>query len=253
MRDDLLDAKAAINWAESQLKILTQRIEVWRTDCYEIRIEKNEAQPGHNPVKLHSVKFPEPIINAEIGVIINSIRSSLDILATTLFNRHISSMGGVREKDIYFPIAADAAQFARLKGYKGAAFVKALPVAERGLIETLKPYHGGDDILCAIHDLDIMRKHKRLVDVHWEPTGFIINSTAWNWGIEFVNIWPGFKDDAIIAYARDWNLTNFNQNQINIAVDIFLDEAFPIVSDPVLTTLSNFLSLADSIINLFDT
>jgi hypothetical protein len=153
----------------------------------------------------------------------------------------------LREKDVYFPVAGDAAKFA--SGiYKGRPFVRALPDTERRKIEALKPYKGGDDVLFTLHDLDVMRKHRKLIDVRREPTGVTMSAVVYIHGIEFVPIWPGFKNDAVIATVRK----SARDSDIQIAVDVFFDEGLTTLDNPVLEVLSGFLSRADCIIQLFD-
>ena len=65
-------------------------------------------------------------------------------------------------------MAAGAAEFAA-GNYKGFKFIKGLPDAQRAIIETLKPYQGGNDPLFALHQLDIIRKHKRLLGANIIP------------------------------------------------------------------------------------
>src|SRR5205807_7666926 len=97
---------------------------------------------------------------------INTLRSSLDILATSLAARS----GVCKPEDAYFPVARSETAF-NAGNYKGSKFVKGLPGAERAIIEALKPYKGGNEPLYALHQLDIMRKHRRLIEVDLIPQG----------------------------------------------------------------------------------
>jgi hypothetical protein len=82
MRTDLLDAQAAVDWAVEQMPMLQKRIEDW-ADSYSTRIAVEDDKKAYylraNPVPA--------IINAETGSIINSIRTSLDLLASALAAR----------------------------------------------------------------------------------------------------------------------------------------------------------------------
>jgi hypothetical protein len=109
------------------------------------------------------------ILNAWAGVIINSLRSSLDLLAAALATRN-----GVKPSaDTHFPVyGSEQDMIDPLTGVEGK---KWLSKREQTAIKNLRPYKGGDDAIWPLHQLDIRRKHERLVfaspDVaafHWQ-------------------------------------------------------------------------------------
>src|SRR6266699_4385393 len=76
MRPDLLDSQGAIDWAEAQLPTLQARVESWgKGTRYRLVTEPN-PEIGKKLIKLTDVKPLDPIINAEVGAIING-RASL--------------------------------------------------------------------------------------------------------------------------------------------------------------------------------
>jgi len=67
MRDDLLDAKAAVDWAVAQLPVLQKRVISWRRDKpYSVVIDA-ESEPGNKLYRLCDIKPLDPLINAEAG------------------------------------------------------------------------------------------------------------------------------------------------------------------------------------------
>jgi hypothetical protein len=119
-------------------------------------------------VAIQREKLPR-LFNVEIGAYLNTVRSSLDILASVLAVRH----GVCAPEDAYFPITRSEAAY-RGQGSKTAKFVAGLPPAQRSRLEALKPYRGGNDDLWTLHQLDIMRKHRRLLTVIAEPDFFSV-------------------------------------------------------------------------------
>src|SRR5262245_40022459 len=107
MKEDLLDAQAAIDWAVAQIPTLMARLESWG-DGARYRLEV-EAIPElkKKVIKLADVKPLDPLVNAEVGAIINSIRSSLDILMTRVAVRH----GYQNSRRTCFPIANSESDF----------------------------------------------------------------------------------------------------------------------------------------------
>ena len=114
-------------------------------------VEVEDAGPRNVLVAVQRDELPR-LLNVEIGAYLNTMRSSLDILASALAVRHAIC----EPEDAYFPIAKSEAAF-RAKGSRPAKFIAGLPPTERARIEALKPYLGGNQDLWSLHQLDIMR------------------------------------------------------------------------------------------------
>jgi hypothetical protein len=93
------------------------------------------------------------------GDVIQNLRSALDHLAYKLFTLY--SGNGTSGSHIYFPIVDNFAQYEREKGGKTRGIAQQAKVA----IDTIRPYHGGNDTLWKIHKLNIIDKHRLLVTV----------------------------------------------------------------------------------------
>src|SRR5690242_20543809 len=107
MRDDLLDVYACIKWAVAQINPLKSRLMAWdQIPPYRLVAEPH-SEPGKKLLRLRGVIPPDPIINAEAGAIINSIRSSLDLLVNRLAARN----GHAGTEDSHFPICRSREQF----------------------------------------------------------------------------------------------------------------------------------------------
>jgi hypothetical protein len=169
--DDLLDAKACVDWTAAQLATLEDRISTWLD--LNVVVETRDAGPSDVLVAVQRDEPPRSL-NVEIGAYLNTLRSSLDILASALAVRYDICA----PEDAYFPIARCEAAFVA-PGSRSAKFVAGLPPAERAyLIEELKPYKGGSEDLWSLHQLDIMRKHRRLLTVIAEPEFFSVEGVG---------------------------------------------------------------------------
>ena len=166
MRDDLLDAQACIDWAIAQLDIFSERIARWIDSRPYIVAAKENPQAGEEIWEVREFEPIPRIMNAEAGAIINSLRSSLDLLANRLAERN----GHIGKKDVYFPVCLTIAEFQS----RGRKKIRRLSAADQMVIERLQPYHGGDVplLLWSLHDLDIARKHRRLIQTYSSPHGF---------------------------------------------------------------------------------
>jgi len=243
MRDDLLDAQASVDWAETQLKPFAERIESWLGLNVDIRIEDTPPPATHNVIVAVEKAFLPRSFNVEFGAYVNAIRSSLDILATALANRY----GVCKPEDAYFPVVNSQAIFASGR-YKGSKLVNGLPSTERMVIESLKPYKGGNEPLFTLHHLDVIRKHRRLIDVDILPTSLSIGGRE---RIDFVPVAIGsFRvNEKTILGLLPKGGPNY---KFKFVPRIALSEPGSAESKQIIASLRQFASLASSIIKLFD-
>jgi hypothetical protein len=246
MRDDVLDAKACIDWTVSQLPSLEKRINEWlQLNLYVGIKDPDPNVPNNLIVALQKEQLPRSF-NVEVGSHINTIRSSLDILATALAYRY----GMPKPDKAYFPIAKSLAEFITYNGFKGAEFIKALPAAERAIIESLNPYKGGNALLWALHQLDIMRKHRKLLAVTTNPRHCRISG----WGVSqyFIPVSTGLMVVSDRETVLGLLAKGAPQYDMHISGYVAINETDLSIHKPVIAALHEFASLAGSIINLFD-
>jgi hypothetical protein len=87
MRDDLLDAQAAVDWAAPQIPLLQQGFLDWqRRNPYRV-VQERDTDTGQDVAVTYDQPFPLTF-NAWAGSIINSLRSGLDLLAASLAARN---------------------------------------------------------------------------------------------------------------------------------------------------------------------
>jgi hypothetical protein len=243
MRDDLLDAQAVIDWAVSDLPILKRKIDAWRKDKPYTLIGDLDAQSGKKLIRLANVKPVPDIISAEAGVILHAVRSSLDMLAVALAERN----GAIDPKDVYFPIWRDRAAFDNPRDTTGKK-IKRLSAADQAAIKNLKPYKGGNHYLAALHELDLTRKHRRLVSVQPLPHVWLVSHEAAANDVRFRPEWSGFQNDAIIATGP----AHASESYITLEVEIRFTQPRTVSFKPLIEVLNDFASLASSIIWLFN-
>ena len=111
--------------------------------------------------------------------------------------------------------------------------------AEATAIKRTKAYDGGDHVLFAIHKLDIMRKHERLLRV--QPLISQANITAWGPGIE-----TGLRylNDKTVLY-RISKSRRFRPSKGNtfLTAEIFLNEpAIGVPNKPAILALLVFIT-----------
>lgn len=90
-----------------------------------------------------------------LGDAIHNLRTALDLLACDVVRLNKQSAKGV-----YFPFADSEAGLAEMIVRK--KFSRASEDAQR-LLKTIQPYRGGNELLRALHDLDVMDKHQLII------------------------------------------------------------------------------------------
>jgi hypothetical protein len=244
VRADLADVWVCLNWAIAQLNVLNSKIVAWQSNApYRLR-EEPHPERGEKLIRLANVKQPSPLINVEVGMIVHCIRSALDILMVKLAERE----GHAAPTDVYFPVAGSREDF--FEGRSPAIKkIDRLSDVDKRIVENLKPYKGGDKTLYAIHRLDIMRKHQRLIAVSVVPFHFVVSPYAWNSGEVKSISWNGFQDDAVVGSTS----INTPDHDIVITPQItFEGTGLPVDGQFVLKVLADFAGRADQIIKLFD-
>lgn len=249
MRDDLLEAQAAVDWAIAQVPILQKRIAIWRRSRpYTVEIE-TESEPTEKRYRLTSINPLDSIIHAEIGVMIHSLRSSLDILACALAARN----GYPESKSTHFPIWQSAADVANPKS-RPWEFIKRLNQVDRDIIvKDLRPYAGGNDLLCFLHSLDLTRKHRRLLRTYVLPSrvhymGEATSHVAWSTGAEFVWDDDYLKQKPVVISTA----ASLPDGDISVVMEIAFDEGNLSRRRDFSATFGEFARLARDIIGLFD-
>jgi hypothetical protein len=169
MKDDLLDADASVRWAETNLPSFEQRLNAWLAENVDMIVKELPDDPSRDGlVVCENARLPR-FFTVEAGAYLNAIRSSLDVLMTAIGKR--DSVLGL--DDAYFPVARNADAFVR-GDYKGSKVVRQLSGTHRKLIEGLKPYPRGNNLLVALHHLDNRRKHRALLNLSAEPNSMTI-------------------------------------------------------------------------------
>ena len=243
MRPDLLDAEAAINWAVAQLPVLEERIATWRgSKPYAVRID-TDTEPGKKLYRLCNIRPLDPIINAEAGAIIHSIRSSLDLLACALAARN----GFPDSTSTYFPFWESEDEFVTNRDPRPLKKIKRLSQVCQDIIKSLKPYPGpnGNALLCALHDLDLTRKHRRLLDTFIFPRGIGFNPGLS--GQVTMADWRGFNEETVLCSTGP----DAPDSDVTIGLNVAFDEAGPMHGQNFTASIRDFARMAGNILTLF--
>ncbi len=248
MRDDLLDAQASVDWAKDQIPILEKRFTAWeRTGPYAAIVE-SDPDTGENLVIIRRTRPADLSFNVETGIIINAVRSALDLVAAALARRN----GVIPDRNTHFPIFRTIDGFNDVtRGIDSAKCKKWLRESDRLTVKALKPYGGGDKFLYPFDHLDSMRKHERLVTIIPIIRSFAIS--AWGKAPGGTPVWEGDHDKAVLFRSPPDVRPRVSKSNPTIAFAIILNEALGIGSKKaIIPALSGYAERVNEIIGLFD-
>jgi hypothetical protein len=243
MRTDLLEAQASVDWAFGHLLPFDERLEAWLEANVVIEVREVPPPATHNPIVALEKELLPIAFSVEAGAYINAIRSSLDILAMALVRRHRLA---IPEHRVCFPIADSEEAFSK-KG--GEPLLEQLPDQDRAKIVSLKPYLEGNPALWSLHRLDIVRKHRRLLDVQIRPIHLSMIGSLKPGDFEPLHGEP-FQAGAetLLGLLRKGVPGPAMQSRFYVAIN----EPGTIQRRPVLATLIYLAEAARSAIKLFD-
>lgn len=245
MRADLIDAVGTVEWGEAQLPLFAKRFHTWwATNVQLAPMDLNP--PFGNMSAIVSAKEDLPaVFHAELGAIIGSFRSSLDLLAATIAKRN----GIVPSHDTHFPVFRSWQDM--IDPLTGLEAKKWLSSADILIIKSLDPYEGGNEALWALHQLDILRKHEKLIACTVHPRLDYVIGKGISFPGSMTNI-PVYdlKDKPVLfVYPR-----NAPKPEAQYSIDIVFDEvSIPVVHrKPVFQCLATFKNSVSDIIGRFD-
>jgi hypothetical protein len=246
MREDLLEAIASVDWVEARLPALDEQIKSWLDDNIEI-VFVDTPEPATHDVIVAREKDLLPLeFNITAGAYINVLRSALDILAFAIGKREIV----LNPDTIYFPVADSEADFVA-GNYKGSEFVRQLSADSRSIIEKFLPYRGGHEGIWATHDLDIMRKHKRLLTVYVRPASWRV--TGWGIGQTYKPIdGPGYIEAGNGETALGLLAKGAKRPDVKANMHVVFAPGTVLPGRPVVSAIHGFARTIRAVISAFD-
>ncbi|MFY0636804.1 hypothetical protein [Maricaulis maris] len=206
---------------------------------------------GETNKVLYELRFSSPPpedFPLVVGDTLHNLRSALDILICD-----IAELRGKR-RVFSFPFAANEEQLNDLMDKKGVSKL-GNDVVEK--IKYLAPYKGGNRGLRALHDLNIIDKHRNPISIFMftrariamppQFNDFVASHTGLNLNNSVMPLREGSR-----AVAREgtnpWSLFG----SIDGPPAPFFPEAVPFEGEPVIGTLNGLLRMTEEIVQIFE-
>jgi hypothetical protein len=138
-----------------------------------------------------------------------------------------------------------------LDGHHGLESKKWLSASERATIKSLDPYQGGDPAIWPLHQLDILRKHKRLITVSPGLSDAWMVRFAGVQGVRRTSV--HFDQETAIFRIPTGSGFRPTPGNSNVTAEISFTETATMgsVREPVFPTLRKFTKRVREILRLF--
>lgn len=243
MKPDLEEALVPVKWAEAQIPVLQERLLSWQHSYpYKIVCEPAPNRSDRELLVAYLEKPLDHLIIGDVGSIINSVRTGLDLMMAAVVARH----GVAPERAPNFPIHKTSTAF--LAAVRRLEIEYGISATEVAAIERTKAYNGGDQVLWHIAKLDNLRKHQRLLVVQPLPTQVDITHFAF---AERLMLHSHAQNKSIL-YSIPVGVFRSTKSNTNLTAEIFLNETPTGVGiHPAIVALRVYASRVDALIRGF--
>lgn len=160
MSDRLYGPKLKIKWAHQHIGEIAESITRYIQTEPAIFFKKLDAETSEEVTYARLTRrLPEDVV-MKTSYVVHNLRAALDQTAFALAVDN-GAEGRVL-RDVYFPIANSADDF---KGPGCQRKIAMLSTEAQRFIEKYQPYKGVNDDLWTLNELDVLDKHKVLIDV----------------------------------------------------------------------------------------
>ena len=265
MSNRLIGIRAKIERSKHHINDLERRLHTFRESRPYRLISEPDADARQQlcKVRVHAAIPPELAVVA--GEIVHQLRSSLDHLAWQLWDKN--GRVKLREDKVYFPVyEADDKYNAERPNKVEGVFA---PAAVR-ILDDLKPYAAGNDLLWKLHKLNNIDKHRHLsvVACALESVGLLISGAGFNPpenAARFDMLKPQsagdelrvIEDGAVVCAYGSFTppgclpVSNVDMN-LQAIFEIVFGEPRVVRGEPVLHLLHQLTGLTDGIVSLFE-
>ena len=232
----LLLARAKENAAEFK-----GRIEAYgQSQPWEV-FDDPDLKTGEHVVKARLIRPLPADVRPVFSDAVNNLRHALD---QAVNSAALEIRGG--KADCYFPFGIDAANFALI--YKSKRYGP-IPMELRPLLDGLKPYAGGDDLLYALNRISGPNKHQAILTAQPVATGMQNFTGVVSGNVGIGGGWDSAKNELELARLGPGAQLNVN---FQVTMAITIGGGNPASGQPVLGFLDALSGKAEGIINAIE-
>lgn len=237
-------SKVKIERAKQHVREYNEELgEYIKTKPYRIVVEKDPDSDNNLWTLREKNEVPDEL-SAIIIDVVRNLRVSLDLLVSEML-----SMAEGKLNKVCFPFAKNAGDLEKM--------IKKQHIDRAGdniveVLKALKPYKGGNELLLAVHDLDISDKEKGLApSVHYTGIKNFKRSRSGDPMIEVDNKHCGPIHDGTVIISLPPMSTARPGKVFEPSLRVTFDEYPALKGKDVAESLNKIISLTEEIIGLF--
>ncbi len=238
-------AHLKIERAEHHIADLNSKVNSFlKSDFYSLWVDE-DPQTGNSRLKFGSSRSLPPEIPLIIGDAIHNLSSALDFIIGDIVWERLRE----RPRRLTFPFRKLRSEL--IGTIQSGKIHKADSTLCDLIVDTIKPYDGGNDPLMALHELELIDKHKLVIP--------LVQVTALN-GIDFEdenrNVWKNVS----LSVDRAGRIFKAVESSAKIHIkkygqpsfEILFDDGFPLEYEPIIPALYQFAQLITNIVKIFE-
>jgi len=234
-----------IERAKHHIKELDTKLRAFLdTDFYALSVQADPGT-GDNSLKFQITKSFPIETTLITGDAVHNLRSALDLAWAKLIRKRLPA---IFDKFTKFPIRDSRNEL--IAALKGRKIHKSYP-SLFDLVLSIKPYKGGNDALFALHELDILDKHRLLLPVvgvvalHGVDAEDDRNNRFTNMTLITTS---AFGTLVPLKTASNLHIKKYGEPSFQV----YFDKGLPMERKPLIPTLEQFVELASNVVDLLD-
>jgi len=215
-----------------------------QTDFYSLIVERN-PETGEQGLEFAVTKPVPEELALVMGDAIHNLKSALDFTVNEVVFRRLK----LYDSHTRFPFRETAQKLE--SAVNGGLITQASKAVSNHIVNVIKPYKGGNDPLCALHDLNILDKHRLLLPVI-QATTLLDVCAEDDRGNKMVDACLVItRNRAHTSFISDGNIKVTNKGKV-IPL-IFFERGLPLEGQSIIPALHQLTALVSGVIEGIET
>lgn len=201
----------------------------FESDRYRIVLEKNpKTRESIFRLEVRGEEVP-PNFALIIGDALHNLKSSLDIS----YYEFVSKIGGTLDTNTRFPVSDTRENLEhRIKG----GSIKDFPNVQGLILDTIKPYGGGNDAIWSLHELNIADKHQLLIPLAEATRWYEVDADVG--GLKLRNVSFSISQGRVISAIAVGSGAEIHIHKYGkVAGEILFQQGLPLARQPIIPSL----------------
>jgi hypothetical protein len=248
MSHPLDTARQRLKGAEQDIGDLNKAIrDFFALKPYRTYIDK-KTKPGRHLYKVEFFAKVPPDWSRKVAHIAGDLRSPLDYAVVRVMEKNPIAMKEIRERNQSLPVCRDVDT---LKGQlKDRKILTVYPELSDFILNVVKPYRRGNNLVCSLEDINNPKKHRDLYPIGMAAPGLTLRNVRGGPFIIPGGYQRGLSKDCVVLLDADPKL-KFD-GDLQFSLDVALSEINAFERQPLTRSLSEIAKEVRRLLGEFD-